>query len=105
VRIVVLLAGRRRRRDCIKVDRPGQGGYRGMQARGRAGEGMTERQWVAWADPVKMLKWARAGLTDRQLRLFACACARRVWHVLTEEESRRAVEVAERLADGEATEG
>lgn len=38
-----------------------------------------------------------------ELRLWACWCVRQYWHLLTDDRSRTAVDVAERFARGEAT--
>lgn len=80
---------------------------------------MTEQEWLTSEDPQAMLRRLgepgsvsgsdpegrayRRRITDRKLRLFACAAARQVWHLLTDRRSRNAVEVAERFADGLAT--
>jgi hypothetical protein len=63
---------------------------------------MTEAEWLACNDRQPMLAFLMASTGDRKLRLFACACCRRVWHLLRHQESQQAVEIAERFADGSA---
>jgi hypothetical protein len=71
-----------------------------------AWEACSNPEWMLWAlDAIGLL-------TDQDARLFACWCVRetpladgrKVWDLLTDERSRKAVEVAERFAVGEATE-
>lgn len=70
---------------------------------------MSEQEWLTCTDePGIMLGLAEDQIEDeailnRKARLFACACARQVWHLLIDPRSRHAVEVAERYADGAAT--
>lgn len=62
---------------------------------------LTESEWLTCSDPTRMLDFLVPGTTsDRKLRLFACACCRRIWHLLPEAACRDAVELAERYADG-----
>jgi phage gp46-like protein len=58
-----------------------------------------EADWLHSADPALLLHLVRDRATDRQFRLFACACCRRVWHLLRDERSRQIVKVAEEYAD------
>jgi hypothetical protein len=68
---------------------------------------MTEQEWLACTDPREMLEALQTDglLPERKARLFAAACCRRIWPLLDEGPARRAVEVAERYADGRAEEG
>ena len=52
--------------------------------------------WVATREGV---------VSGSELRKFACFCVRQVWHLLSDEHSKNAVIVAERHADGIATDG
>jgi hypothetical protein len=80
---------------------------------------MTDAEWHSCDDPAAMLEalrrrgrgWkqhllALVGVSqkrrlERKPRLFAAACVRRVWPLLADARSQRAVEAAERFADGQ----
>jgi hypothetical protein len=64
---------------------------------------MTEAEWFTYTDTLKMLNRARFRSHRRKSRLFTVACCRLTWHLLVDGRSRNAVEVAERHADGAAT--
>jgi hypothetical protein len=68
---------------------------------------MDEERWLACTDPGWLLMHLTRGgrrrereRRRRKLRLYGCACCRRVWRMLPDERSREAVEVAELCADG-----
>jgi hypothetical protein len=70
---------------------------------------MTEDQWLEparqdpfWEKVGPMLEHLGDRAAGRKLRLFACACAGKVEHLMKHERSRRAVRVARAFADGRA---
>jgi hypothetical protein len=81
---------------------------------------MTEVEWLQCKDPVRLLDHVRGKsgwrrllwrwvsrraprLSGRKLRLYACACVRQSWRNTPDKYSRRAIDIAEREADGRAT--
>jgi hypothetical protein len=65
---------------------------------------MTEAEWLTCADPSPMLSLLRDKANDRKMRLFSVLCCRRIAHFMTDEKGKGRIDVAERYADGQATE-
>jgi hypothetical protein len=63
---------------------------------------VTESEWLNFYDPARMLVFVQGKLSNRQLRLFGCACVRLTW-ALVGKPSPSAVETAEMFADNFAT--
>jgi hypothetical protein len=73
---------------------------------------MTEAEWLKCADSQALAVFLYYRFRDqefrftqhkgRKLSLLACACLRRIWHLLTDERCRQAVEITERTAEGKA---
>ena len=62
---------------------------------------MTEQEWLSASKLTPMFQQMHRGQAyPRKLRLFGCACCRRIWPLITDPASRSAVEAAEGFADG-----
>jgi hypothetical protein len=67
---------------------------------------MTETEWLDCGEPLRMALFLHSRRTcGRQIALFGCACCRRIWHLLSDERCRKAVEVLERSQEGLVPEG
>jgi hypothetical protein len=61
---------------------------------------MTEAEWLVCTEPGQMVDFlSEKKASRRKFRLFSCACCRYIWPLLTHENSRKAVQIAERFAD------
>ena len=65
---------------------------------------MTEQEWLDPFNPDCLLSYLRGPAGNRKRRLVAVAACRTIWFLTTQVQSRQAVEVAERFADGLAAE-
>jgi hypothetical protein len=62
---------------------------------------MTEAEWMACTNPAPMWDYCEKSST-RKWQLFACACCRRIWHLLAKqpEAFRQLLEMCEQAAEG-----
>ncbi len=62
---------------------------------------MNEKEWMESGNPWPMLEFLKRKVSKRKLQLFAVACCRRIWHLLTDQRSRDAIALVE-ISDGVA---
>src|SRR5829696_6329120 len=63
---------------------------------------MTEEEWLACKDPRPMLEFLTDRASNRRLRLFACGYCEMYRSYFADEPLQNAVQVAYRVADGDA---
>jgi hypothetical protein len=63
---------------------------------------MTEAEWTASDNLARLWEFLHPRISERKKRLFIVAICRRVWPLLEDERSIRAIDVGERYADGDA---
>jgi hypothetical protein len=63
---------------------------------------MTQEQWLSCREPVPLLRFLLGAgrASERKLRLFACACCRRIWDLLPDPRNRDLVAAVEDHPDG-----
>src|SRR5260370_17015548 len=61
---------------------------------------MTEAEWLACTDLESLRSSLGNQVSTRKLRLFACACCRSLEGIIVDADVRKALEAAERYADG-----
>jgi hypothetical protein len=64
---------------------------------------MNESEWLACADPERMMDYLPSRASARKLRLLACACCRAALRVIPDGDCREGIDLAERIADKSAS--
>jgi len=64
---------------------------------------MTEREWLACTNSVRMIQFLGRPSRERKMALFCVACCRRVEGLLTDLRGVQVVRILELFADGDAT--
>jgi hypothetical protein len=60
----------------------------------------SESEWLSFENVHLLLEFHRSTISWRKCRLFASACCRLIWHWITDERSRQAVELCELYGEG-----
>jgi len=68
-----------------------------------SGKIVDEQGWESSTSPWEMMESCRNRVSDRKLLLFMAARARQQWDLLKNDRYKRAVDLAERFADGKAS--
>ena len=59
-----------------------------------------EDEWLVATSPYSMIVFLLGKSSKRKLRLAACGFCRRLWHMLKDQRSKDAIEIAEQYSDG-----
>src|SRR5262249_53899220 len=70
----------------------------------RDGRAMDGAKWLSCANQAPLLKFLFGKASARKLRLFACACCRRIWHSLPHAANRDLVAAFEDYPEGSGDE-
>jgi hypothetical protein len=64
---------------------------------------MTQVEWLNCNEPQRMVNYLLSRVSNRKLRLFGCECCKRLLPLIEITASLSAIEVAERFAEGTAS--
>lgn len=63
---------------------------------------MNEAEWMGCTHPQPMIDFLKDTASVRKMRLLGCACSRRVLTILNNPQAEKTIDIAERVADGDA---